>query len=56
MEDSKNKVVKAGEVKSRRKFLKTGAAVAAGGTAAVAMPNIAMAQVAVLKVQAGYLS
>ncbi|MEK9753291.1 MAG: TRAP transporter substrate-binding protein [Rhodospirillaceae bacterium] len=39
---------------SRRKFLKGGAAVAAGGAAAVAMPNIATAAPTVLKVQAAW--
>jgi TRAP-type mannitol/chloroaromatic compound transport system substrate-binding protein len=39
---------------SRRKFLKGGAAVAAGGAAAVAMPNIAKAAPVTLKVQAAW--
>ena len=41
-------------VKSRRKFLKAGAATVAGGAAAVAMPNIAKAAPVVLKVQAAW--
>ena len=41
-------------VKSRRKFLKVGAATVAGGAAAVAMPNIAKAAPVVLKVQAAW--
>lgn len=39
---------------SRRKFLKGGAVAAAGGAAAVAMPNIANAKPTVLKVQAAW--
>jgi TRAP-type mannitol/chloroaromatic compound transport system substrate-binding protein len=39
---------------SRRKFLKAGAAVTAGGAAALAMPNIATAAPTVLKVQAAW--
>ncbi len=42
------------DVKSRRKFLKTGAATAAGVGAALAMPNIAKAAPTVLKVQAAW--
>jgi TRAP-type mannitol/chloroaromatic compound transport system substrate-binding protein len=41
-------------IKSRRKFLKAGAATVAGGAAAVAMPNIAKAAPVVLKVQAAW--
>jgi TRAP-type mannitol/chloroaromatic compound transport system substrate-binding protein len=41
-------------VKSRRKFLKVGAATVVGGAAAVAMPNIATAAPTVLKVQAAW--
>ncbi len=48
------KVAKTDQVKSRRKFLKAGAAVAAGSAAAVAMPNIATAAPTVLKVQAAW--
>ena len=48
------KAIKTDKVKSRRKFLKAGAAVAAGGAAAVAMPNIATAAPTVLKVQAAW--
>ncbi len=48
------KTAKTDKVKSRRKFLKAGAAVAAGGAAAVAMPNIATAAPTVLKVQAAW--
>ena len=40
--------------KTRRKFLKAGAATVAGGAAAVAMPNIATAAPTVLKVQAAW--
>ncbi|NQV47646.1 MAG: TRAP transporter substrate-binding protein, partial [Rhodospirillaceae bacterium] len=40
--------------KSRRKFLKAGAATVVGGAAAVAMPNIATAAPTVLKVQAAW--
>jgi len=40
--------------KTRRKFLKTGAATVAGGAAAVAMPSIAKAAPIVLKVQAAW--
>jgi len=54
MQNSKTKSVKADEVKSRRKFLKAGAGIAAGGAAAVAMPNIATAAPSVLKVQAAW--
>ncbi len=54
MQKSKTKIVKADKVKSRRTFLKAGAAVAAGGAAAVAMPNIATAAPTVLKVQAAW--
>ena len=39
---------------SRRKFLKAGVAAVAGGTAALAMPNIATAAPKVLKVQAAW--
>jgi len=39
---------------SRRKFLRTGAAAAVGGTAAVATPNIATAAPTVLKMQAAW--
>jgi TRAP-type mannitol/chloroaromatic compound transport system substrate-binding protein len=39
---------------SRRKFLKAGAGVAAGGAAAVAMPSISTAKATVLKVQAAW--
>ncbi|MDH5749319.1 MAG: twin-arginine translocation signal domain-containing protein, partial [Rhodospirillales bacterium] len=39
---------------SRRKFLKAGAAVTAGGAATLAMPNIATAAPTVLKVQAAW--
>jgi TRAP-type mannitol/chloroaromatic compound transport system substrate-binding protein len=49
-----SKIVKGDKVGSRRKFLKAGAAVAAGGAAAVAMPNIATAAPTVLKVQAAW--
>ena len=42
------------EVKSRRKFLKAGAATVAGGAAALATPNIARAEPVVLKVQAAW--
>ncbi len=41
-------------IKSRRKFLKAGAATVVGGAAAVAMPNIATAAPTVLKVQAAW--
>ena len=41
-------------VKTRRKFLKAGAATVVGGAAAVAMPNIAKAAPVVLKVQAAW--
>jgi len=51
---TKSVALKADNVKSRRKFLKAGAAVAAGGAAAVAMPNIARAAPVVLKVQAAW--
>jgi len=54
MQNSKSKAVRTDTAKSRRKFLKTGAAVAAGGAAAVAMPNIASAAPTVLKVQAAW--
>ena len=40
--------------KTRRKFLKAGAATVAGGAAAIAMPNIATAAPVVLKVQAAW--
>ncbi|MFQ5955739.1 MAG: TRAP transporter substrate-binding protein, partial [Kiloniellales bacterium] len=39
---------------SRRKFLKTGAAVAAGATAAIAMPNVSRAQTVTLKMQGSW--
>ena len=42
------------DVKSRRKFLKAGAATVAGGAAALATPNIAKAAPVVLKVQAAW--
>jgi len=54
MHKPQSKIVKADKVRSRRKFLKGGAAVAAGGAAAVAMPNIATAAPTVLKVQAAW--
>ncbi len=47
-------MTKATKTTSRRKFLKGGAAVAAGGAAAVAMPNIATAAPITLKVQAAW--
>jgi TRAP-type mannitol/chloroaromatic compound transport system substrate-binding protein len=50
----KSKVLKADKVRSRRTFLKAGAVAAAGGAAAVAMPNIATAATKVLKVQAAW--
>ncbi len=54
MQNSKTTPVKAVDVKSRRKFLTAGATAAAGGAAMVAMPNIATAAPAVLKVQAAW--
>jgi TRAP-type mannitol/chloroaromatic compound transport system substrate-binding protein len=50
----KSTVLKADKVRSRRTFLKAGAVAAAGGAAAVAMPNIATAAPKVLKVQAAW--
>ncbi len=46
--------MKSDKTKSRRKFLKAGAITAAAGTAALAMPNIAMAKPTTLKVQAAW--
>ncbi len=40
--------------KTRRKFLTGAAGVAAGGAAAIAMPNVAKAATTVLKVQAAW--
>ncbi len=40
--------------KTRRRFLKAGAVVAAGGAATIAMPNVSRAQTAVLKMQGAW--
>jgi TRAP-type mannitol/chloroaromatic compound transport system substrate-binding protein len=50
----KKDVSKTAKTASRRKFLKGGAVAAAGGAAAVAMPNIANAKPITLKVQAAW--
>lgn len=51
---TEKKIAKAETIKSRRKFLTGAASVAAGGAAAIAMPNVATAAPTVLKVQAAW--
>ena len=44
----------ADQAKTRRRFLKAGAVVAAGGAATIAMPNVSRAQTTVLKMQGAW--
>lgn len=44
----------ADQARTRRRFLKAGAVVAAGGAATIAMPNVSRAQTAVLKMQGAW--